>query len=46
MEILQCAACGYADLALSDRDAEMKSSSHEIKTGCAGKIMRSGGNRV
>ena len=40
MKMLACMKCGWADLALSDGDAEMKASGHRIKTGCAGEVRR------
>lgn len=40
MKVLQCMTCGWADLALSEDDAEMKSQAHSVKTGCIGEVRR------
>lgn len=40
MQMVQCMTCGWADLALSDHDAEMKAAGHEVKTGCTGVLWR------
>lgn len=43
MTMVQCMACGWADIALSEFDAEAKRTSHRIKTGCSGEVLVANG---
>jgi len=38
MTMVQCMKCGWADIALSEFDAEAKVAGHKVKTGCAGEV--------
>jgi len=43
MTMIQCVKCGWADLALSEFDAEAKVSGHKTKTGCPGRVLVANG---
>jgi hypothetical protein len=45
MTMVQCMKCGWADIALSEFDAEAKVEGHKVKTGCDGQVLVANGRK-